>query len=194
MIAIDTEYIPETASEDVIPSQRPDVTKVYCEIIQIGAVRLNEEGKETEALNITVSPSFIFSLPKWLKDMTGMTDEKRQQGISFKDAIQKLNDFIGEDKNIWTFNGDWFVFIKNAEKHNVELPFSKFKRVLPKLQEWGVTLEGFQNIGSKEVCSGDLYKVLGIKLPNIEGVGTHDATHDARSLAHSVYFLEKKHG
>jgi DNA polymerase III alpha subunit (gram-positive type) len=190
MIAIDTEYIAEDSLSGETPGPRPNVEAVYCEIMQIGACKLDNDGKEIGTLNITVKAHRIPMIPRWLVTMTGMTEEKRAEGKDFKDALAALLAFVGDDTDIWTFNGDWFVLQGNIKSHQLINPFpNQFKRTKPQLAELGVTSEMFESIGSKEMNSGNLYKVLNIELLHIEGVGAHDACHDARSLAYSMYHL-----
>ncbi len=193
MIAIDTEYLAEDALPGDNPGPRPNVEEVYCEIMQIGACKLDMSGKEISTLNITVRAHRLEEIPRWLVTMTGMNKEKRAQGTDFKDALKKLVSFVGDDKEIWTFNGDWFVLKGNLESHGLENPFPEpFLRTKPMLSELGVTPLMYEQIGVNEMNSGNLYKVLGIPLPAIEGVGAHDACHDARSLAYSMYHLLHK--
>lgn len=193
MIAVDTEYIPETAVDGLVSSGRPDVKITYCEIMQIGAAKLDEHGNEIETLNLTIKPSFISHIPEWLSIMTGMTEEKREKGVTLEEGVKRLNDFIGDDKSVWTFSGDWYVLSNSAKKHNIVLPFSEFQLVKPKLLEWGVTEKDFKDKGFKELCSGDLHKVLGIELPDSGETDTHNATHDARSLVYSIFYLTSRY-
>lgn len=191
-IGIDHEYIAENAPQgDEPPTERPDVTSVYCEVMQMGACLLDDDGNEIVVLNQTVKAHRIHAIPPWLSNMTGMTEERRErEGVSFPDALLELSVFVGACRVPWTFNGDWWVLEGNARAHGITLPFNRpFKRVKPRLAGWGVTLKDYQRLGFTEMNSGDLHKVLGIELPSIEGVGAHDAAHDARSLAHSVHRL-----
>jgi DNA polymerase III epsilon subunit-like protein len=188
MIAIDTEYISEKAVDGPVPGNRPDVTTTYCEIMQIGAAKLDGRGNEVSTLSLTIRPSFISHIPEWLSKMTGMTEGKRQKGITLQEGIRQLNDFIGGEKFVWTFSGDWHVFSNSAKKHDFVLPFSEFQLVEPQLAGWGVTEKNFKEKGFEEICSGDLHKVLGLQLSDV-GTTTHDATYDARSLVHSVFYL-----
>ena len=190
MIGIDHEYIPETAPQGDTPGERPDVQNVYCEIMQMGACKLDRAGREVGVLNLTVRAHRIITIPRWLTKMTGMTEDKRAQGVSFPEALQRLVAFVGDDTEVWTFNGDWWVLEGNAKAHGIALPFKKpFARLKPLLPEKGITLEQFKAKGFSEVCSGGMYSVLGIELPAIAGVGAHDAAHDARSLAYSIHHL-----
>jgi len=193
MIAIDHEYIPEDAQGDLIPSRRPDVKKIYCEIIQMGACKLDNDGNELGILSLTILPNKIGRIPEWLSKMTGMTDEKRGNGIPFQEAIKRLVDFIGDDKDIWTFSGDWWVLNSNCKANNIKFPFpNQFKKAKEELSKYDITLNDYKIAGFDEICSGGLYKVLEIELPEIDGVGAHDAAHDARSLAHSLFKLQSK--
>ncbi len=193
MIAIDHEYLSETAPLGDTPGERPDVQRVYCEIMQIGACKLDKDGLEIGTLNITVQPHRLSVIPVWLSRMTGMTAEKRATGVPYPEALQKLVEFIGDDTDVWTFSGDWWVVEGNVCVHQIAMPFQKpFHRLKPLLAERGITLEKFRQYGFTEVCSGGLSQVLGISLPMIEGVGAHDAAHDARSLAHSIFHLRSR--
>jgi len=190
--AVDHEYIPENAAPGDVPGERPDVTKVYCEVMQMGACKLDDGGNEVAVLNQTVSAHKLHTIPPWLSSMTGMTTEKRErEGVPFPEAYAMLVDFIG-DRVPWTFMGDEHVLRGNVAAHGLEWAFAEpFQLAKPCLADWGVTLADYQRLGFTEMNSGNLHKVLGIELPSITGVGSHDAVHDARSLAHSIYQLTR---
>lgn len=193
LVGVDHEYIPEDAAKGDVPGKRPDVRTVYCEVMQMGACKLDGAGNEVAVLNQTVSAYKIHVIPPWLSKMTGMTAEKRErEGISFPEAFAVLVDFL-DGNTPWTFMGDEHVLRVNVDAHGLIWPFEQsFQLVKPRLPDWGVTLEDYRRLGLNEMNSGNLHKVLGIELPSIEGVGAHDAAHDARSLTHSVYHLTKK--
>lgn len=189
MIALDHEYLAEDAVHGDTPGQRPDVQKVYCEVMQMGACKLDAHGREIATFNLDVQAHRLHRIPAWLTSLTGMTEARRARGVPFRTAFARLIAFIGDDTNLWTFSGDWWVLEGNAVSHGLRMPFPPFKRVKPLLSSHHVTLEPFQQAGFNEVCSGGLAQVLGIQLPLIEGVGVHDAAHDARSLAHAIHHL-----
>lgn len=189
MITIDCEYIPENAAQGDTPGGRPDVKTTYCELMQIGACKLDGQGREIGVLNLVVKAHRIEFIPLWLQTMTGMTPERRARGMAFSEALRNLQAFIGTDQDIWVMNGDWWVLWGNARAHHIELPYKEqFKRLKPMLPDLGITLPMFEKAGFTEVISGGLYKVLGINLPITDG-HEHDALHDARSLAYSIYKL-----
>jgi hypothetical protein len=191
-VGVDHEYIPENAAKGNTPGPRPDVRTTYCEVMQMGACRLNEAGEEVAVLNQTVSAYKLHFIPPWLSKMTGMTAEKREaEGIPFPEALDMLIDFAGKETP-WTFMGDEHVLRRNIAAHGLIWPFkNSFRLVKPMLADYGITIDQYRQHGFEEVNSGNLHTVLGIKLPTIEGVGAHDALHDARSLTHSIHHLTK---
>ncbi len=160
--------------------------------MQMGACRLDEAGQEVAVLNHTVSAHKLHFIPPWLSKMTGMTAEKREaEGIPFPEALEKLVDFAGEETP-WTFMGDEHVLRGNVAAHGLKWPFKNpFRLVKPVLAAYRITIVEYRQHGFEEVNSGNLHTVLDIKLPAIEGVGAHDALHDARSLTHSIHHLMK---
>jgi hypothetical protein len=194
LAGVDHEYIPENAAKGDMPSERPDVHKVYCEIMQLGACKVDADGREVGVLNRTVQAHLIHVIPPWLSRMTGMTAEKREaEGVPFPQALDELVEFARGAEGPYTFNGDYWVVKANVEAHGLCMPFQReFFRVKPRLAQWGITLADYQRLGFSEVNSGNLHKVLGITLPEIVGVGAHDAAHDARSLTHSLYHLLRR--
>lgn len=196
MIGIDHEYIPEGSPMGAtLPPARPNVHTTYCEVMQMGACKLDAQGREIDVLNRTVKAHRIPEVPLWLTNMTGMTTQRREaEGVTFPEALAELVDFVGNDTGPWVFNGDWWVLWGNAKAHNISMPFTQpFLRVARQLPDFGIILADYQALGFDEVNSGNLHKVLGIKLPEITGVGAHDAAHDARSIAYSMYHLLHRH-
>jgi hypothetical protein len=191
LVGVDHEYIAENAAPGDVPGKRPDPRQVYCEVMQVGACRLDALGREVGILNRTVKAYLVHTIPPWLSRMTGMTPERREaEGVPFPQALDELVEFSRGVEVLWTFNLDYAVIEANVREHNLVMPFThEFFRVKPQLAEWGVTLADYERAGFSEMNSGNLYKVLGINLPAIVGVGAHDATHDARSLTHSVHHL-----
>lgn len=191
MIGLDHEYIAENASLGTTPpASRPDPRTTYCEVMQMGGCKLDSDGAEVGVLNRIVRGHQLMVVPAWLESMTGLTTERREdEGVSFPEAFDELIAFIGNDRP-WVFNLDWYVLKANAEAHGIAFPYQEaFRRVKQELTRYGVGLKEYQAKGFDEVNSGHLYAVLGLELPFIEGVGAHDAAHDARSIAHSMQYL-----
>jgi len=78
----------------------------------------------------------------------------------------------------------------NAKAHGIALPFKKpFKRLKPLLPEHNITADTFKKFGFDENMQWRPLPSARHSAAQIEGVGAHDAAHDARSLAHSIYRL-----
>ena len=191
MIGLDHEYIATDAPSGAEPpQQRPDPRVTYCEVMQMGACKLNSGGEEIDILNRIVKGHRLRTVPIWLSNMTGLTTQHREdEGVSFPEAFDELVAFIGNERP-WVFNLDWYVLRANAQAHGISFPFDEeFRRVKSELARYGVGIDAYRAKGFDEVNSGHLYAVLGLQLPVIEGVGAHDAAHDARSIAYSMHHL-----
>jgi hypothetical protein len=192
-VGVDHEYISDDALQGSTPGQRPDVRSTYCEVMQVGACKVDAQGNEIGVLNIVVRAHRIHTIPAWLTAMTGMTAERRAvSGVPFGDALRQLEEFC-RGSRIFTFNGDFHVIDSNCRAHGIPNPFldNPFVRVKPLIARLPhLQLEDFVAHGMREICSGGLYLVLGITLPAIQGVGAHDAAHDARSLIYAVRHLD----
>lgn len=176
LVAVDFEYC---VVRDPVEGRRPDVRTEQCEIIQIGAVRLDGDGKEVASLNVLVSAHSVTQLPAWLQKLINVTDaQRREKGVSFADAVAQLRAFCG-DAEVWTFSGDWFVLLGDCKAHNVVCPFDKpFLRARALLDRMGIT---------QQLSSGELHTVVGLQPPAVGAA--HDALFDARNLAQAVFRL-----
>ena len=67
---------------------------VECEIIEIGAVRFTENSKP-EYFSIFIKPQK--KVPKFIKQLTHITDEQLNSGDSLVEALTKFREFIGDD-------------------------------------------------------------------------------------------------
>lgn len=188
LIGIDFEYVAENA----VQGQRPDVQKDYCEIFSIGAVKLDSNGQVVERLDLTVAPTLIASIPDWLSQLTGVSNESRKGGISFEQALQTLERFSSSGSfELWCFKGDWHVLRGNCERRKVPLPaiFARpFQRAFSLATErCGLTADDFTGAGHKEMCSGNLAPFFGLKVASSKR--EHDACFDAESLVLGVALM-----
>lgn len=67
------------------------------EIIQIGAVKLDENKQKTGVFECIIKPVSLTSMNRMIKQLTGITDEMIDKGESFENAINRFRDFCGED-------------------------------------------------------------------------------------------------
>ena len=90
------------------------------EIIQIGAIKVNENFKIEKELNIYVKPVFNPVLSEYIKDLTGLKQSLiDKKGIEFETAFKMFLDFT--DNNLIISNGDdGKVLYLNLKYHNIK--------------------------------------------------------------------------
>ena len=68
------------------------------EIIQIGAVRLLEDGTVADEFQIIIKPRFFRHLNRRISKLTGIKEAKlRDEGVPFPEAMERFRDWCGED-------------------------------------------------------------------------------------------------
>ena len=70
------------------------------EIIQIGAVKLNDAFQQIDTFNALIKPQIYPRLHPFVEKITGITDEKLRAQSHFSHAFHKFVSFIGEDDAI----------------------------------------------------------------------------------------------
>lgn len=86
------------------------------QIIQIGAVKLDSKFNFVDSFKQTIVSSLKNKVTKRFTELTGITSEEMQEGISYKEAVENYNAWCG--KNIITLtwsNSDLFTIVNNDE-------------------------------------------------------------------------------
>lgn len=86
------------------------------EIIQIGAVKIDESGKKLDIFSKIIKPASFTSMNKIIKQLTGITDEMLDKGDSFFDAINQFKAWCGEDFVFLIWGCDDIRILKNNLK------------------------------------------------------------------------------
>lgn len=77
------------------------------EIIQIGAVRINEEQFVEDEFQIMIKPKYYRHLNRRVSKLTGIKEAKlREEGVSFPEAIELFRHWCGEDIVFLTWGFD----------------------------------------------------------------------------------------
>lgn len=102
-------------NENIIPSKCP------FEIIQIGALKLDENFNTIESFNKLVKPKLYTTLHPYVQSLTNITTEMLVNAPSFKDVYKDFSHFIGGDKNVLCVWGvtDIKELIRNVEFHDL---------------------------------------------------------------------------
>ena len=99
----------------------------FNEIIEIGAVKLDENFNIKDSASVIVKPQIGKKLRGRVKDLTHITNEDISSGISFEEAVKGFSEWLGDEENTFLTwgDGDIRVFSKNYEYFfNIDaLPF-----------------------------------------------------------------------
>lgn len=96
------------------------------EIIQIGAVKLNTEGKVQDVFNSVVQPKVYKKLHSAVKEVVALTDEELKNGLSFQEAFVKLMQFCGDEYIFCTWGSqDLWQLQQNMQYYRIENAFPK---------------------------------------------------------------------
>ena len=88
----------------------------FNEIIEIGAVRLTESGEIVARFDAFIRPVVSRKLTKLVTDLTGITDQQIEDGMTFTQAMSRLKSFVGADKAVlmtWSTT-DLLVLMENC--------------------------------------------------------------------------------
>ena len=77
------------------------------EIIQIGAVRLTEDGQVADEFQVMIRPKYYRRLNRRVSKLTGIKESQlREEGISFPEAMEQFRGWCGEDVVFLTWGFD----------------------------------------------------------------------------------------
>lgn len=100
--------------------------KLPFEIIQIGAVKLNENGDVQDSFNCVVRPSVYKKLHSAVKEVVALTDQDLRAGVSFQEAFLRLMQFCQDDYIFCTWGSqDLWQLQQNMQYYQIENAFPK---------------------------------------------------------------------
>lgn len=93
---------------------------LHGEVIQIGAVKLNEEMQIIGSYSIIVKPKFFCKLHRHVRDLTGITQNMIDHGIPLPEAVESFRRFCGRDFVLLTWGPDDVPMLReNLTAHRV---------------------------------------------------------------------------
>ena len=158
-------------------SETEMITQPVClpgEIIEIGAVKLDDAFQKIDELRLYIKPKYYEKLHRRIVTLTGIRDKTlAEQGLSFPEAYEKFRAFCGEEYSFMTWStSDLRILIDNLLLHGIDISD------LPDTYD-------LQRIFCKEIMRfsrrmslDDALKVLGEK-----GDTAHDALNDSKNTA-----------
>lgn len=144
------------------------------EIIEIGAVKLNEQFHPIDELRILIAPRYYKKMHRRIATLTGIHDRDLiEKGLSFPEAYTQFSAWCGDEYAYMTWSmSDIPVLIDNLLLHGIDVSS------LPVCYD-------LQRIFDREIMRGHTRYSLESALAILkeEGETAHDALHDARNTA-----------
>lgn len=154
------------------------------EIIQIGAVKLDEHFQLIDTFKIMVSPKYYRTMHKKVMRLTGITTDDLQYGFPFKAAFSYFKKWIKEDCLFLTWGGDDIKMLKdNMRLHKLDASS------LPASYD-------VQKLFSRQIAKSTRQHSLVQAMEMLEETAhsAHDALHDAMNTMHVVWHLDMERG
>ncbi len=155
------------------------------QILQIGAVKLNENFDIIDTFEVTVKSAISKKVTGRFARLTGITSEIMRNGISFDDAVESYNSWVGDSAVTMTWsNSDLYTILENEENLLCGVRFKIEKYLdLQKFIQSEMHLKGYED--KNQVSLALAAEFLKIKTDNID---FHSAKDDSLVAA---YLLKK---
>ena len=144
------------------------------EIIEIGAVKLDDSFQKVDELRLYIKPQYYQKLHRRIVTLTGIRDQiLAEQGLPFPQAYEKFRDFCGEEYSFMTWStSDLPILVDNMLLHGIDVSN------LPDTYD-------LQRIFCREIMRFSRRMSLddALKVLNEKGYTAHDALNDSRNTA-----------
>jgi len=182
-IVIDLEWNQAMSSKDPVFNTLP--IHLRGEIIEIGAVKLDENFNPTEEFTIDVKPVYFRRMHYRVKKITGFDKERLAKGLGFADAFEQFREWCGENVTFLTWGcDDQGIFEQNIIIHDLDWDW---------IDEW-INLQLIYNVQN----GGDRNQkslASAMEFYNIEQTRVaHDALGDAYNTALVCSNLDMREG
>jgi len=151
------------------------------QILQIGAVKLDEDFKTVGVFNETICSEITTKVTGRFAKLTGITSEKMRQGIPFAEAVKRYNEFSKDTFVTMTWsNSDLYTIIENEEhilKNKVKFDIKNYLD-LQKLVQNELSIRGYES--KNQISLEGAAELLGF---DTQGYELHTALDDCRVCA-----------
>lgn len=154
------------------------------EIIQIGAVRLDESYSVTDTFRIMISPVYYREMHQMVSEITNITTKDLERGLPFPEALERFREWCGEEFAflVWGID-DLDMLCDNMQLHGMD---TSCMPVTYNLQL------AFDNQVSKEHRQISLARAM--EMLDEPALRFHDALNDALNTAHICSHLDMEKG
>lgn len=93
--------------------RKKTVNGLIGEIIQIGAAKIDVSAELLEPFSVTIKPVYYLKVNKDISNLTLITDEEMNNGVSFSSAMDQFRKWCGEDFILISWGPDDVGVLKN---------------------------------------------------------------------------------
>lgn len=144
------------------------------EIIEIGAVKLNEDFQKVDELRLYVAPKYYTKMHRKVASLTGIHDrDLAGRGVPFPEVFRQFSDWCGPEFCYMTWSmSDLPMLVENMQLHGIST------ENLPDCCD-------IQRIFLREILRSDRRVSLdhALEILGIQGDTAHDALNDSRNTA-----------
>ncbi len=179
-IVLDLEWNQRLKGQDRIT----EPVRLRGEIIQIGAVKLDENYSVTDRFKVLISPVYYKEMHRMVSEITNITTEDLQKGLSFPVAFEQFRNWCGDDFVflVWGID-DLDMLCDNMQLHNIDTSS------VPTTYNLQLA---FDNQVSKEHRQISLARAM--EMLGEPALKFHDALNDALNTAHICTHLDMEKG
>ena len=118
-VVVDLEWNQAMSSKSSVFNKLP--IHLRGEIIEIGAVKLDEDMRPTEEFTIDVKPVYFRRMHYKVKKITGFDKDRLSHGVPFPEAMERFRAWCGEDVTFLTWGcDDQGIFEQNIIIHDLD--------------------------------------------------------------------------
>lgn len=154
------------------------------EIIEIGAVKLDEAGDILDTFQMMVKPKLYHKMHPKIRQKTKITMDQLETGLPFSEAVEAFREWIDAEEPVM---GSWGIddhqeFMRNCKFHGLEIRWFQKHLDIQKL-----CMRHFSSPKGHQVGLKKAVEHFGIHLNN----SFHKALHDAIYTAHVYRALKE---
>ena len=154
--------------------------KFINEIIEIGAVKLDENLQETDSFRQTIRSGLTRRLSGRFKRLTNITNEEMRAGLPLTEGLRRYGEWVGQDDITMTWsNTDLYVLLENCRLFTEwERPacIGRYVDIQRFVQE-EMARRGLIADAKQQIALSHAAELLGI---DVEGLDLHRAETDSR--------------
>lgn len=142
--------------------------KFVNQILQIGAVKLDEDFNIVDIFDVTVKSSISKKVSKRFRELTGITKEMMLDGIPLSEAVTQYNDWLDDETVTITWSNSDLYTIAENEKYLLEnQKFKIYKYLdLQKFIQGELKLLGYET--NSQISLSHAAELLGITTDNYD--------------------------